>query len=112
MALAAAGVARRWCRGGISPCGQCALVAVSACLVPVARSCVQSVACTMAHYTPKRVVVYMLCDLLRTGLRVLLADMGVDVVAVAQAEPLRRTLHLRTNVELLIVDIYQLTEAV
>lgn len=54
----------------------------------------------------------MLCDLLRAGLRVLLADMGIDVVAVAQAEPLRKTLSLRTNVDLLIVDIYQLTEAV
>jgi DNA-binding NarL/FixJ family response regulator len=54
----------------------------------------------------------MLCDLLRAGLRVLLADMGVDVVAVAQAEPLRSTLELRTNVDLLVIDTYQLTEAV
>jgi DNA-binding NarL/FixJ family response regulator len=54
----------------------------------------------------------MLCDLMRAGLRVLLADMGVEVVAVAQADALRRALRLRANTELLIVDIYQLTEAV
>lgn len=66
----------------------------------------------MAYYTPKRAAVYMLCDLLRAGLRALLADLGVEAVAAADAAALRRELRLHPAADVLIADAFQLAEAV
>lgn len=54
----------------------------------------------------------MLCDLLRAGLRALLADMRVESIAAADAAALRRELRLQPAADVLIADAFQLAEAV
>ncbi len=53
----------------------------------------------------------MQCDVLRAGFRTLLGEMQIEPIVAAQADSLRLKLRLHTSVDLLIADVYQLSEA-
>lgn len=64
------------------------------------------------HSKHLRVAVLSLCDLMRAGLQVVLAEMGVEVVVAAGAAALRQTLRAQRDVDLLVCDDDQLGEAI